>query len=86
MANNGYYPAGADYDPDAPWNEDLLVERSFEVEVTLTLVRRLTVVTDRYYREGGDGECVLEDPKGEARQAFTIPDGWEVYEMEAEQI
>jgi len=48
MANNGYYPAGADYDPDAPWNEDLLVERSFEVEVTLTLVRRLTVVTDRY--------------------------------------
>lgn len=47
------YPPGADT-PDAPWNEPLIPERDFDVEVTITMSKVVTITTDNYVPECDD--------------------------------
>ena len=37
MTESGYYPPGAEHDPNAPWNQEELPEREIEVTVSVTL-------------------------------------------------
>ena len=47
MKESGYYPAGAEFDPRAPWNEVELPPKDVEVTVSITVSRTMKVpVTD----------------------------------------
>lgn len=47
-----YYPAGAYNDPNAPYNEEVVQERDFEVNVTYTLAKdNIGVMTNDYVPE-----------------------------------
>ena len=50
MYDNYSYPAGADT-PLAPWNQSDPKERDFEVTVSQTLSKTVTVITNDYYDE-----------------------------------
>lgn len=47
MYDNYHYPAGADT-PSAPWNEVETPEHEFDVNISQTLERNATVVTNDY--------------------------------------
>lgn len=48
MIESGYYPPGAEYDPNAPYNESVIPEKDFEVTCCQTLSRTVNVYTDNY--------------------------------------
>lgn len=45
---SGYYPPGAEHDSHAPWNQVDPPEQEFDVTITQTLSKSLSVFTDRY--------------------------------------
>ena len=51
MIESGYYPPGAEFDPNAPYNEPVIPERDFEVMISQTMSRTVTVTTDDYQPE-----------------------------------
>ena len=66
--SSGYYPAGAENDPNAPWNQPPDVCKEVTVEVPVRLTVDVTV-TD--YKEGIDKQ-ELEDAVHEALDS-TLP-------------
>ena len=48
MAESGYYPAGAEHDPNAPWNQEDIPEREVEVTVSVTLSKTLKIKVSDY--------------------------------------
>ena len=48
MAESGYYPAGAEHDPNAPWNQEDIPEREVEVTVSITLSKTLKIKVSDY--------------------------------------
>ena len=56
MSNADYYPAGAAYDENAPYNEVGTPEIEAEVTVGITLERIATITTDEVYWDGDDWE------------------------------
>ena len=65
MYDNYSYPCGADT-PDAPWNQEEVPEKEFEIQVSQTLVKTCDVITDKYipgpsgvdYDSDDEGGCV----------------------------
>lgn len=63
--DNYNYPCGADT-PDAPWNQEEVPDKEFEIQVSQTLVKTCDVVTDKYipgpsgvdYDSDDEGGCV----------------------------
>lgn len=52
---NGNYPLGAEYLPNAPFNQPELFEKEYNVDVTATLFCSTTVTSnDAYYDEDGE--------------------------------
>ena len=45
---SGYYPPGAEYDSEAPWNQVDLPEREVEVTISVTLSKTVTISVDDY--------------------------------------
>lgn len=43
QSSNGNYPAGAQYDPNAPWNEPSVENIEVEVTVSLTISKTLKI-------------------------------------------
>ena len=41
---NGNYPIGAQYDPNAPWNEPELKEKEIDVTISITLSKTTKIV------------------------------------------
>ena len=82
MIESGYYPAGAEHDPNAPWNQIDPEPRKIEVTVSITLSKTVEVeVTDYtaeedYDEDGYNGinydysECDLEQA---VRDQVTLP-------------
>lgn len=62
MIESGYYPAGSEHDPDAPWNEVEVPEKDFDVTISQSLSRDITVTTNNYV-PGASG--VDYEPDGE---------------------
>ena len=73
MSEKDYYPAGAYNDPDAPWNQEDVPEKEFEITCSQSLSRTATVWTDNYipgasgcdYEPDGEGgycACGYHDP------------------------
>ena len=48
MTESGYYPAGAEHDPNAPWNQEDIPEREVEVTVSVTLSKTLKIKVSDY--------------------------------------
>ena len=48
------YPPGAAHDPSAPYNQPVIPERDFDVEVTITMSKVVTITTDNYVPEYDD--------------------------------
>ena len=59
MAQSDYYPAGAEHDPNAPYNEREPEKKKVKLDVYLTIHKVVEVETDKYYKFEGeinDGE------------------------------
>lgn len=54
MREADYYPAGAYNDPNAPWNEPVIPEKDFDITVSQSLSKDITVCTDQYRPEYDD--------------------------------
>ncbi len=48
MRESGYYPAGAEHDPNAPWNEKPIQDVEFDVNVVQSVERTCSVITNTY--------------------------------------
>jgi len=54
---SGYYPAGAEYNPNAPWNQEDLTEEEIEVTVSVTLSKTMKIhVSDYTVEDEGSDE------------------------------
>lgn len=58
MSERDFYPAGAYDDPKAPWNEQQVKEREFNVEVTITMTKNIALRTNNYVPEYNE-ECEM---------------------------
>lgn len=73
MRESGYYPPGAEFDPNAPWNQSDVPEKDFDVTCSQSLSRTAVVTTNNYVPgasgvdyepddEGGCCACGWHDP------------------------
>lgn len=82
MRESGYYPPGAEFDPNAPYNEPVIPERDFEVDVEYVLQKKSVNVTTDDYRpefddETGHVDANTEDTDWEnayKNSHYTIPE------------
>lgn len=75
MIESGYYPPGAEFDTNAPYNQHENPEEEFEVTISQTLSKTVTVFTSNYNLEV---DC---DEEGCYRNCDTSDTPWkEVYE------
>lgn len=54
MSEADYYPAGAYSDPNAPYNEPIIPERDFDVDVEFVMSKTVTITTNDYAPEYDD--------------------------------
>ena len=83
MTESGYYPPGAEHDPNAPWNQVDNPEREIEVTVSVTLSKTVKIkVSDYEITDSGkdeDGEYFEDidysncDLKGAVEEQFVLP-------------
>lgn len=83
MTESGYYPPGAEHDPNAPWNQEELPEREIEVTVSVTLSKTVKIkvsdytITDSGKDEDGDYFEDVDysdyDLKGAVEEQITLP-------------
>ena len=51
MSEADYYPAGAYNDPNASYNQPIIPERDFDLTISQSLSKDVTVSTDNYIPE-----------------------------------
>lgn len=83
MTESGYYPPGAEHDPNAPWNQVDNPEREIEVTVSVTLSKTVKIkVSDYQITDSGkdeDGEYFEDidysdcDLKGAVEEQIVLP-------------
>lgn len=54
MYESGYYPSGAEFDSNAPWNKQELPEQDIDITCSNTLSKSVSVHTDNYKIDGYD--------------------------------
>lgn len=67
--NNAFgwgYPAGAEHDKNAPYNQEEVPEKEFEVLVSQTLSKSTSVITDNYIPGGSWVEYEHDEEGGHA--------------------
>ena len=73
MKESGYFPAGAEFDPAAPYNQDDVPEKEFDVTCCQTLSKTVTVLTSSYI-PGASGVDYEYDPEGSVAVGWQDPD------------
>lgn len=63
MRESGYFPAGAEFDPSAPYNEPIIPNEEFEVTCSQSLSRTASVWTNNYI-PGAEGVDYESDDEG----------------------
>ena len=79
MKESGYYPAGAEFDPRAPWNEVELPPKEVEVTVSITISKTTKVpVMDYIIDEEGEADFSNCDLKKAVEENIKLPntEGW----------
>ena len=89
MTESGYYPPGAEHDPNAPWNQVDNPEREIEVTVSVTLSKTVKIkVSDYEITDSGkdeDGEYFEDidysncDLKGAVEEQIVLPQTAHMY-------
>ena len=87
MKESGYYPAGAEFDPRAPWNEVELPPKDVEVTVSVTLSKTVKITVNDYTidEEGycDFSECDLHKAvKEQIKLPQQLCEDWEIDEFE----
>ena len=54
MKESGYYPAGGEHDPNAPFNEPIVPDMDFNVDVEFVMRKTVVVTTNDYTPEKED--------------------------------
>lgn len=67
------YPAGAEHDPDAPYNQEEVPEKEFDVLASQTLSKSNKVITDNYI-PGASGVEYEYDEEGRHSIGWQDPD------------
>ena len=76
LRESGYYPPGAEFDANAPWNQVDPPEVDFTIKVGITLEKECVITTDEVYNDDGDW-CLCDDADVEGAYKETykpIPD------------
>lgn len=76
LRESGYYPPGAEFDENAPYNQVDPPEVDFTIKVGITLEKECVVTTDEVYNDDGDW-CLCDDADVEGAYKETcksIPD------------
>ena len=74
MKESGYYPAGAEFDPRAPWNEVELPPKEVEVTVSVTISKTMKVpVRDYTIDEEGNIDFSDCDLKKAVEENVRLP-------------
>lgn len=75
MALNNYPPGVSDNTPGAPWNDPVVPEREFDITISQTLSKIVTVTTENYIPE-------VDYETGDVYINTSETDWYEVYENE----
>lgn len=83
---SGYYPPGAEHDKRAPYNEPVIPERDFDVDVEFVMRKKSTITTNDYVleyddedgREYANTENTDWESAYDASGHYTIPELLEV--------
>ena len=74
MKESGYYPAGAEFDPRAPWNEVELPSKEVEITVSVTISKTMKVpVGDYIIDEEGEADFSNCDLKKAVEENIKLP-------------
>lgn len=73
MYDNYSYPPGADT-PSAPWNQPEIPEKEFEVTISQTLSKTVTVFTDDYVPGASGVDYEPDDEGGYCSVGYQDPD------------
>ena len=79
MKESGYYPAGAEFDPRAPWNEVELPPKDVEVTISAIVSKTMKVpVRDYIIDEEGEADFSNCDLKKAVEENIKLPntEGW----------
>ena len=77
MSESGYYPAGAEYDPNAPWNQVEYPEKEIEVTVLVSLEKTVKLQVAKGYEHDD-----IEEAYQDAESAFLAKVFQSNYELE----
>ena len=81
MKESGYYPAGAEFDPRAPWNEVELSPKEVEVTISAIVSKTMKVPVRDYTRdEEGNIDFSECDLKKAVEENIRLPNinGWDL--------
>lgn len=82
---SGYYPAGAEFDPRAPWNEVEQPPKDIEVTISVTVSKTIKVpVRDYTIDEEGNIDFSECDLKKAVEENIRLPNinGWDLDDFE----
>ena len=85
MKESGYYPAGAEFDPRAPWNEVELPPKDVEVTISAIVSKTMKVpVRDYTIDEEGEIDFSNCDLKKAVEENVRLPNtkGWDLDNFE----
>ena len=85
MKESGYYPAGAEFDPRAPWNEVELPPKDVEVTISAIVSKTIKVpVRDYTIDEEGNIDFSECDLKRAVEENIRLPNinGWDLDNFE----
>ena len=85
MKESGYYPAGAEFDPRAPWNEVELPPKELEVTISAIVSKTMKVpVRDYTIDEEGNIDFSDCDLKKAVEENVRLPNtkGWDLDNFE----
>ena len=85
MKESGYYPAGAEFDPRAPWNEIELPPKEVEVTISAIVSKTMKVpVRDYTIDEEGNIDFSECDLKKAVEENIRLPNtkGWDLDNFE----
>ena len=85
MKESGYYPAGAEFDPRAPWNEVELPPKDVEVTISAIVSKTMKVpVRDYTIDEEGNIDFSECDLKKAVEENIRLPNtkGWDLDNFE----
>ena len=74
MIESGYFPAGAEFDPSAPYNEPIIPEKDFEVTCSQSLSKTVTVTTNNYIPGASGVDYEPDDEGGYYASGWHDPD------------